>query len=137
MEKNKKQMKNKKIFLQILIVITSIIILVLSLITLASTVKANDNLAFGRYRFYIMRDQSQPEIAQTGDLVIAKRLDLGEINKGDKIVYRGDEYYFANEVVEVTSETLIIPGLCLLLTGVLLLIADRTVPGILPHDEIA
>lgn len=32
-------------------------------------------------------------------------------------------------VVEVTSETLIIPGLCLLLTGVLLLIADRTVPG--------
>ncbi|WP_455718488.1 undecaprenyl-diphosphate phosphatase [Anaerosporobacter sp.] len=32
-------------------------------------------------------------------------------------------------VVEVTSETLIIPGLCLLLTGVLLLISDRTVPG--------
>ena len=107
MEKNKKQMKNKKIFLQILIVITSIIILVLSLITLASTVKANDNLAFGRYRFYIMRDQSQPEIAQTGDLVIAKRLDLGEINKGDKIVYRGDEYYFANEVVEVTKSNIV------------------------------
>lgn len=33
------------------------------------------------------------------------------------------------EVVEVTSETLIVPGLCLLLTGVLLLIADRTVCG--------
>ena len=33
------------------------------------------------------------------------------------------------DVIEVTSETLIIPGLCLLLTGVLLLIADRTVPG--------
>lgn len=33
------------------------------------------------------------------------------------------------DVIEVTSETLIIPGLCLLLTGVLLLIADRTTPG--------
>jgi undecaprenyl-diphosphatase len=32
-------------------------------------------------------------------------------------------------VVEVTSETLIVPGLCLLLTGVLLLIADKTVLG--------
>lgn len=34
-----------------------------------------------------------------------------------------------DDVIEVTSETLIVPGLCLLLTGVLLLIADRTTPG--------
>lgn len=33
------------------------------------------------------------------------------------------------DVVVITSETLLIPGLCLLLTGILLLIADRTVPG--------
>ncbi|WP_167956612.1 undecaprenyl-diphosphate phosphatase [Anaerosporobacter faecicola] len=33
------------------------------------------------------------------------------------------------DVIEVTSETLLVPGLCLLLTAVLLLIADRTAPG--------
>ncbi|HEX3076976.1 MAG TPA: undecaprenyl-diphosphate phosphatase [Lachnospiraceae bacterium] len=34
-----------------------------------------------------------------------------------------------DDVIEITSETLIVPGLCLLLTGVLLLISDRTTLG--------
>ena len=88
MEKNNKQMKKEnnnfktqKIVLQTFIIIFSLIILSLSLITLASTVKASDNLAFGRFRFYIMRSQSQPEIAEVGDLVIAHKMDPGQIQE--------------------------------------------------------
>lgn len=107
MKKNNENVKRKKLFLQIILVISSLTILVLSLITLASTVRASNNLAFGKYRFYIMREDSHPDIAKVGDLVIAEKMDLGSINKGDKIVYRGNEYYFSSYVAEVTKSNIV------------------------------
>ena len=111
MEENKKQKKSrnirtKKRFLQVFIVIFSVTILILSLITLASTVKAND-LAFGRYRFFIMRTESRPEAAEKGDLVIAKKLDVGELKAGDYIVYGGNKTYYCDKVAEIKKVNIV------------------------------
>lgn len=99
MENKKEQKKyfNKKVITSIFAVILFVSILVISLITLASTVKAS-NLALGKYRFYIMKSESQPEIASKGDLVIAKKLKLGEAKPGDKIVYGDGEFYYCDNV---------------------------------------
>ena len=107
---NNKQMKNnlniKKRTLQAFIVVFSLTVLILSLITLASSVKAS-NLAFGRYHFYIMKSTSQPEIAESGDLVITERLDKGRIKAGDKIVYKDNEFYYCDEVVETRKTNIV------------------------------
>lgn len=105
MEENNKQktMLKKHIvkrFLQVFIVIFSLTILILSLITLASTIRAKD-LAFLRYRFYIMRTDSKPEVAEKGDLVIAKKLDVGELKAGDYMVYGGNKIYYCDKIAEV------------------------------------
>ena len=100
---NNKQMKNnlnlKKRSLQVFIIVFSLTVLILSLITLASSVKAS-NLAFGRHRFYIMKSDSQSEIAERGDLVIAEYAEPGVIKSGDKIVYKDKEFYYCDKVVE-------------------------------------
>lgn len=96
-QKEQKNYINKKVITSIIAVILFVSILVISLITLASTVKAS-NLAFGTYRFYIMKSESQPEIALKGDLVIAKKLKLGEIQPGDKIVYGDGKFYYCDNI---------------------------------------
>lgn len=99
MEDKKEQKKyiNKKVVTAVIAVILFVLILVISLITMASTIKAS-NLAFGRYRFYIMKSESQPEIAVKGDLVIAKKLKSGEIQPGDKIVYGDGKFYYCDNI---------------------------------------
>lgn len=101
MENNEKQKKiiNKKLVTVVIAVILFVLILVVSLITMASTVKAS-NLAFGKYRFYIMESKSQPEIAMQGDLVIAKKFKYGEVKPGDNIVYSGGEFYYCDNIVQ-------------------------------------
>ena len=111
MEENNKQKKMnstnlKKGFLQVFIIIFSITILVLSLITLASTVKAHD-LAFLRYRFYIMRAESRPEAAEKGDLVIAQKLDSGELKAGDYIVYGDNKTYYCDKIAEIKKVNIV------------------------------
>ena len=96
-QKEQKKFFNKKLITSFIAVILFVSILVISLITLASTVKAS-NLAFGKYRFYIMKSESQPEIALKGDLVIAKKLKLGEIQPGDKIVYGDGKFYYCDNI---------------------------------------
>lgn len=96
-KKEQKKFFNKKLITSFIAVILFVSILVISLITLASTVKAS-NLAFGKYRFYIMKSESQPEIALKGDLVIAKKLKLGEIQPGDKIVYGDGKFYYCDNI---------------------------------------
>lgn len=96
-KKEQKKFFNKKLITSFIAVILFVSILVISLITLASTVKAS-NLAFGTYRFYIMKSESQPEIALKGDLVIAKKLKLGEIQPGDKIVYGDGKFYYCDNI---------------------------------------
>ena len=107
---NNKQMKNnseiKKRALQVFIIVFSLTILIISLITLASSVKAS-NLAFGRTQFYIMKDDSQSGIAEKGDLVITKRLEPGEIKAGDKIVYKDNEFYYCENVVDVRKTNIV------------------------------
>ena len=107
---NNKQMINKsdikKKTLQAFIIVFSLTILILSLITLASSVKAS-NLAFGRTQFYIMKSTSQPEIANAGDLVIVKRQDPGQIKAGDKIVYKDGEFYYCDKVVQTKKSNIV------------------------------
>lgn len=107
---NNKQMKNgvdvKKRLLQAFIVVFSLTILILSLITLASSVKAS-NLAFGRYQFYIMKSTTQTEIAESGDLVITEKLEPGKIKAGDKIVYKDNEFYYCDNVVETRKSNIV------------------------------
>ena len=104
---NQKNIKARKVFLQIVIVVFSLTVLILSLITLASTVKAQGNLAFGRYRFYIMRAESQPNIAKVGDLVIAQKLDAGQLKVGDNIVYGGKEVYYCDNIVQIKKTNIV------------------------------
>jgi len=89
----------KKIVTQVTAVILFLFILITSLITLYSSIKAS-NLAFLKYRFYIMETDTQQEIANKGDLVIAKKLKNGEIQAGDYIVYGDNEFYYCDEIVE-------------------------------------
>ena len=99
-KKNEERKLNKKNLTAIFAVVLFLVILILSLITLASTVKSKDNLAFLKYRYYIMDTNSHPSIAQRGDFVIAKKLKYGEVKVGDSIVYGGKKVYYCDEVIE-------------------------------------
>lgn len=101
-KKNENNIFIRKRILQIIIVIFSLTLLLITLITLASTVRAS-NLAIGRYRFYIMRTDSQPEIAQSGDLVIAHKTNPGEIKVGDSVVYGDNDVYYCDKIIEVNK----------------------------------
>lgn len=91
---------NKKTITACIAVLLFIIILVLSLITLFSSVKAS-NLAFLDYRYYIMDATSKENIAKKGDLVIAKKAKYGQTSIGDSIVYGDGKVYYCDSVVDV------------------------------------
>lgn len=106
-ENNKiKKKNNKKIITRTIAIILFFVILITTLFTITCSVKAS-NLAFGRYRFYIMKSKTQPEIAQEGSLVIAKKLKYGEIAIGDKVVYKDNQFYFCDEVTETKKADII------------------------------
>lgn len=99
---NQQKEKNNKIktTAKITIILTLIVLMItIILITLFSTMFAS-NLAFLKYKFYVMEAASQPYIAEKGDLVIAKRSLPGQVVKGDKIVYGGKKFYYCDDVVE-------------------------------------
>ena len=104
MEEKKEQKKNnndtKKITTQVIAAILFLVILIVTLITIVSTIKTS-NLAFLRYKFYIMRSASQTQIAYPGDLVIAKKMSADKMKAGDSIVYGGKKYYFADSITQV------------------------------------
>lgn len=106
-KENEKKPIIKRTALRTFIAVFSLIVLILSLITLASTVKAQ-TLAFGRYRFFIMRAESYPQIAEVGDLVIAQKLEPGELKIGDPIVY-GDnkEVFYCNNIINVKKSNIV------------------------------
>lgn len=97
---NKRKFNLKKLILQLITIIFSLTLLIVSLFVLACTVKSS-NLAIGKTKFYIMQSQSQPEIANEGDLVIAKELERGKVQIGDYIVYDNGENFYCNNVVTV------------------------------------
>lgn len=102
MEENTKQNEYnyKNIILQIGIIIFSLVILIIVLITIASTVKSSNNLAFGKYKFYIMKAESKTDIVEKGDLVIVKKAKSDEIQIGDYIVYGDNEFYYCDNIVQ-------------------------------------
>lgn len=102
-KKNKNKFFNKKLISLFFVVLLFVFILITSLITLYSTVRTS-NLAFGKYSFYIMKSEMQPDIARKGDLVITKKCKYGQIEQGDKIVY-GDGVFYYCDKIEQTKET--------------------------------
>ena len=58
-------------------------------------------------QFYIMKSTTQPEIAESGDLVITEKLGPGLIKSGDKIVYKDNEFYYCDDVVETRKTNIV------------------------------
>lgn len=95
-----KKLNNIKTTIKVTLILTlSVLILVIVLITTFSTILAS-NLAFLKYKFYVMESTSQQYIANEGDLVIAKKAQPGEVVKGDRIVFKGNNFYYCDDVVE-------------------------------------
>lgn len=132
-KKEQKIIINKKLITQIIAIILFVVILVLSLITLSSSVKAS-NLAFGTYRFYIMESEAQPNIALKGDLVIAKKLKYGEVQKGDSIVYSDGKFYYCDEVVQTKKNNTIVKMVIAENEGVRYQFAEDEVSGKVIHN---
>ena len=112
MEKKDEQKKKKviKLILQIIIILFSLALLLITLFTLACTVKHKDNLSFGKYKFYIMRTDAQPEIANLGDLVIVKQYQKEDIKVGEDIVYSGssdNKFYHTNRIIKTKQQNAI------------------------------
>ena len=97
---------NKKLITSVFAIILFIVILVVSTITFVSTVKAS-NLAFLKYRFYIMHTNSYPNIAKIGDLVIAKKQKPGNIKPQDNIVYKDGRYYHCSSIIETKTQNIV------------------------------
>lgn len=99
-EKYKRKDNKIKTSARITIILTLLVLMItIMLITLFSTMFAS-NLAFLKYKFYVMDTDSQPYIAEKGDLVIAQRSLPGQVVKGDKVVYGGNKFYYCDDVVE-------------------------------------
>lgn len=101
-QKEQKKKNNNKIksIVKIVIILTLIVlILAITLITVFCTTIAS-NLTFLNYKFYVMEAESQPYIAEKGDLVIVKKAKPGEVIKKDNIVFRDGEFYYCDNVVE-------------------------------------
>ncbi len=97
---NKNKCNYKKIILQVFIVLFSLLLLIVTLITMTSTIKSSNNLAFGRYKFYIMKEEYKTDIVEAGDLIIVKKVKSEEIQIGDNIVYKDNKFYYCDNIVQ-------------------------------------
>ncbi len=106
MKEDKEQKKKiiEKVILRITIVLLFLFIVGVSLVTLASTIMHKENLSFGNYKFYIMRPDTQKEIAEQGDLVIVKQYKTNEAKAGDSVVYYSGENYYANKIQSIETK---------------------------------
>lgn len=109
MEENSNQNKcdYKKIILQIFIILFSFILLIVTLITMTSTIKSSGNLAFGRYKFFIMKEGYKTGIAEDGELIIVKKTKSDEIQIGDNIVYEDNEVYYCAKIEQTKKSNTI------------------------------
>lgn len=97
---NNNKCNYKKIILQIFILLFSLLLLISTLITMTSTIKSSNNLAFGKYKFYIMNKSYKTDIAEEGDLIIVKKTKSDEIQVGDNIVYKDNKFYYCENIVQ-------------------------------------
>ena len=99
-EKEGVKVVSKYVYRAVIIVLT-IVILSVTLITVVSTIKSSGNLAFFKNKFYIMKDEYAGSIASKGDLLIAKEIDVSELNPGDKIICLSGNSYVCCEITEI------------------------------------
>lgn len=97
---NKNKCNYRKIILQVFIVLFSLLLLIVTLITMTSTIKSSNNLAFGRYKFYIIKEGYKADIAEAGDIIIAKKVKSEDIQIGDNIVYKDNKFYYCDNIVQ-------------------------------------
>lgn len=97
---NKNKCNYRKIILQVFIVLFSLLLLIVTLITMTSTIKSSNNLAFGRYKFYIIKEGYKADITEAGDIIIAKKVKSEDIQIGDNIVYKDNKFYYCDNIVQ-------------------------------------
>ena len=99
MENKSKDKKDYKIFAGIILTIFLIIYLIILII---STMK-NSTLSFFEWECYIMQVDSQENIAQKGDLVIAKKIPIENITEDDIIIYTMNNYSYMSNVDSIQT----------------------------------
>lgn len=107
---NKKEKKNyrpSKLILRIIIILYSLLLLTISLFTLACTVKSSDNLAIGNYKFYLIKLDNN-KIIPKGDLVVVKKVKNETINIGDQIVYKENQQYYSDNVEKIINNSILV-----------------------------
>lgn len=107
-EKKKNIYSTSKIILRIIIIVYSLLLLIISLFTLACTVKSSDNLAIGNYKFYLIKLDNNKKIIPKGDLVVVKKVKNETINIGDQIVYKEDQKYYCDNVENTINNSILV-----------------------------
>lgn len=92
-----------KIILRIFIVLFSLCLLIVTIIATTSTIKASGNLAFGKYEFFIIKEDYNTNTAENGDLIIVNKDIINEIKVGDSIVYKDNKIYYCDNVVQTKN----------------------------------
>lgn len=123
-----KTIATSTVVLRISAIMLFIAIFITFLYTLYSSVIAS-NLAFGDYRFYIMDAENQTNIALKGDLVIAKKLKLGEVQVGDKIVYGDGKFYYCDDVVEIKKKNTVVKMITAEVDGIRYRFSEEEISG--------
>lgn len=107
MNNKKKNYSPSKLILIIIIILYSLLLLTISLFTLACTVKSSDNLAIGNYKFYLIKLDNN-KIIPKGDLVVVKKVKNETINIGDQIVYKEDQKYYCYNVENTINNSILV-----------------------------
>ncbi len=107
-QKKNEDINKVKSSIKLIAIFTFILVMIVTiLLTIFSTIFSSNNLAFLKYKFYVMESESQPNIAEKGDLVIAKIAKPGEVVKGDNIVYKDGNVYYCDNVEETRQSNII------------------------------
>lgn len=107
-EKKKNIYSTSKIILRIIIIVYSLLLLIISLFTLACTVKSSDNLAIGNYKFYLIKLDNNKNIIPKGDLVVVKKVKNENLNIGDEIVYKENQQYYSDNVEKIINNSILV-----------------------------
>lgn len=92
-----------KIILKMFIVLFSLCLVTIVVITIISTMNASGNLAFGKYKFFIIEEDYKTNTAKKGDLIIVNKDVTDEIEVGDSIVYEDNKIYYCDKVVQTRN----------------------------------
>lgn len=105
---NEKKNSTSKIILRIIIIVYSLLLLIISLFTLACTVKSSDNLAIGNYKFYLIKLDNNKNVIPKGDLVVVKKVKNENLNIGDEIVYKENQQYYSDNVEKIINNSILV-----------------------------